>query len=116
MRAVVSKADGTGRRVLAEDVTREKLTWTQFVGWSPDGKTAIFGRGWKSEENGKWEEEHRDFSLITDGYLYDSYLFELAGGKATTVTAVERASNSTVALGFMPATPPKLPFPAPAGG
>src|ERR1700692_1154247 len=60
-RAVVVKADGTGRRVLAEALTREKLTWTEFVGWSPDGKTAIFGRGWKSEENGKWEEEHRDF-------------------------------------------------------
>src|SRR5213595_860612 len=46
MRAVVTKADGTGRRVLAEELTREKLTWTEFVGWSPDGKTAIFGRGW----------------------------------------------------------------------
>src|SRR5260221_181105 len=55
MRAVVSKADGTGRRVLAEDLTREKLTWTQYVGWSPDGKPAIFGRGWKSGATGKWE-------------------------------------------------------------
>jgi TolB protein len=116
MRAVVSKADGTGRRVLAEDLTREKLTWTQFVGWSPDGKTAIFGRGWKSEENGKWEEEHRDFRFSTDGYLYDSYLFELAGGKATNVTAVERVSNYNVALGFMPGDPTKLRFLALVGG
>src|SRR5262249_23005263 len=33
MRAVVIKADGTGRRVLAEDLTREKGSWTQFTGW-----------------------------------------------------------------------------------
>jgi Tol biopolymer transport system component len=116
MRAVVSKADGTGRRVPAEDLTREKLTWTQFVGWSPDGKTAVFGRGWKSEENGKWEEGHRDFRFSTDGYLYDSYLFELAGGKATNVTAVERVSNYNVAMGFMPGDPTKLRFLALVGG
>ena len=33
MRAVVIKPDGTGRRVLAEELTREKGSWTQFVGW-----------------------------------------------------------------------------------
>src|ERR1700743_1127853 len=56
MRAVTIKADGTGRRVLAEELTRDKGYWTQFCGWSPDGKTALFLRGWESEENGKWEE------------------------------------------------------------
>src|SRR5262249_7798431 len=40
MRAVLVKADGTGRRVLAEELTREKGSWTQLVGWSPDGKAA----------------------------------------------------------------------------
>ena len=39
-RAVVIKADGTGRRVLAEELTREAGYSTQFVGWSPDGKAA----------------------------------------------------------------------------
>src|SRR4051794_41702419 len=58
-RAVVVKADGTGRRVLAEELTREQGACTQFVGWSPDGKTARLGRSWKSDEVGKWEEEHR---------------------------------------------------------
>jgi hypothetical protein len=53
MRAVVIKADGTDRRVLAEELTREKGYWAQFYGWSPDGKTAILLRGWESEENGK---------------------------------------------------------------
>src|SRR5205814_678626 len=33
MRAGVIKADGTGRRVLAEELTREAGSWTQFVGW-----------------------------------------------------------------------------------
>ena len=30
MRAVVVKADGTGRRVLAEELTREKHSWNSF--------------------------------------------------------------------------------------
>src|SRR5580765_1640989 len=61
MRAAVVKADGTGRRVLAEEVTREKNSWTQFRGWSPDGTTAVFSRSWMSDENGKWEEDHKTF-------------------------------------------------------
>src|SRR5436309_10481564 len=60
-RAVTVKTDGTGRRVLAEELTREKGYSTQFYGWSPDGKTAILLRRRESEENGKWEEEHKQF-------------------------------------------------------
>src|SRR5690349_1036299 len=40
-RAAVVKADGTGRRPLAEELAREKGYSTQFYGWSPDGQTAI---------------------------------------------------------------------------
>src|SRR5262249_61878173 len=58
-RAVVVKADGTGRRALAEELTREKGYSTQFYGWSPDGKTAILLRTWRSEANGKREEENK---------------------------------------------------------
>src|SRR5262247_1340937 len=43
-RAVVAKADGTGRRVLAKELTLEKGYFTQFYGWSPDGKTAVLLR------------------------------------------------------------------------
>src|SRR5262245_55219162 len=93
-RAAVVKADGTGRRVLAEDLTKEKGSWTQFTGWSPDGKTAIFNRNWQSDENGKWEEEHKTFRSTADGSLSDCYLFDLASGKATNVTAVERVSHA----------------------
>jgi Tol biopolymer transport system component len=102
MRAVVVKADGTGRRVLAEELTREKNSWTQFRGWSPDGKTAVFSRVWMSDENGKWEEEHKTFRFDKGGYSGDGYLFDLAAGKATNVTAVERVSHANEYLQFWP--------------
>ena len=92
-RAVTVKADGTDRRVLAEELTREKGYATQFYGWSPDGKTAILLRSWESEENGKWEEEHKTFRYSKGGWLYDGYLFDLKSGKATNVTGVERVSH-----------------------
>ena len=78
-RAVVVKADGTGRRVLAEELTREAGASTQFVGWSPDGKSARLSRDWKSEEVGKWEEEHKDFRTTGDGVGHDIYLSLLPG-------------------------------------
>jgi Tol biopolymer transport system component len=112
MRAVVIKADGTGRRVLADELTREPNTWTQFAGWSPDGGIAIIGRGWESSENGKWEEEHKTFRFTVDGYLYDSYLLDLASGKATNVTGVERASFHNSGLFFWPSDSARLGFQA----
>ena len=115
-RAVVVKADGTGRRVLAEELTREKGYSTQFAGWSPDGKTAILLRNWQSEANGKWEEAHQQFSFSTDGRLVDGYLFDLASGKATNVTGVERVSHFNEGLGFMPGDTTKLRFSATIGG
>jgi len=102
MRAVVVKADGTGRRVLAEELTREKNSWTQFRGWSPDGKIAVFSRAWMSDENGKWEEEHKDFRFSKGGFSGDGYLFDLAGAKATNVTAVARVSHANEYLQFWP--------------
>jgi TolB protein len=102
MRAMVVKADGTGRRVLAEKLTRQKHSWTQFAGWSPDGKTAILGRGWESAANGKWEEEHKDFRFTADGWLYDMYLLDLASGKATNISAVERVSFYNPGLFYWP--------------
>jgi Tol biopolymer transport system component len=110
MRAVVVKADGSGRRVLAGELTPEKGYWTQFYGWSPDGETAILLRGWVSEENGKWEEEHKTFRYSVDGWLYDGYLFDLASGKATNLTGVERVSHYNVGLGYLPGEPTKLGF------
>jgi len=61
MRAAVVRVDGSGRRVLAEELAREPDTWTQFAGWSPDGTKAIIARGWNDPENACWEEEHKTF-------------------------------------------------------
>src|SRR2546426_3215029 len=93
-RAVVVKADGTGRRVLAEELTREAGYSTQFAGWSPDGKAARLSCDWKSEEVGKWEEEHKDFRTTGDGVRHDMYLVDLASGKATKQPPVERKNQS----------------------
>jgi Tol biopolymer transport system component len=112
MRAAVVKADGSGRLFVAEKLTQKPNTWTQFAGWSPDGRIAIIGRGWESEENGKWEEKHKTFRFTAAGYLYDSYLLDLASGKATNVTAVERVSFHNSGLFFWPGDPKKLGFQA----
>jgi hypothetical protein len=40
-RACLVQAYGSGRRVLAEELARKEHSWTQFAGWSPDGRTAL---------------------------------------------------------------------------
>src|SRR5438093_609647 len=47
MRAVLVNVDTGRRRVLAEDLVRDPDAWTQFAGWSPDGRIAIVERGWQ---------------------------------------------------------------------
>jgi TolB protein len=112
MRAMVVRVDGTGRREIAPDLIREPNSWTQFAGWSPDGRTAIIGRGWESPENGRWEEEHKTFRFTADGWLVDSYLLDIGAGAATNVTAVERASFYNGGLFFWPNDATKLGFTA----
>jgi predicted pyridoxine 5'-phosphate oxidase superfamily flavin-nucleotide-binding protein len=46
MRASVIQADGTHRREIAAELADGPNAWTQFAGWSPDGKMAIVLRGW----------------------------------------------------------------------
>jgi hypothetical protein len=45
-RACLVRADGSGRRVLAEELARKEHSGTQFAGWSPDGRTAVVLRVW----------------------------------------------------------------------
>ncbi len=116
MRARVVRADGTGRRLLAEELSREPHTSTQFAGWSPDGRTAIIGRGWESPENARWEEEHRTFRYTAEGWLYDTYLLDVASGRATNITGVERVSFHNSGVFFWPGDPSKLGFQALIGG
>jgi len=112
MRAVVVHLDGSGCRYLGEELTKEPNTSSQFAGWSPDGKTAVIGWGWKSPENAKWEEENKQFRH-TEGFAsYDNYLIDIATGKTTNVTAVDRVSNYNSALFFWPDDTTKLGFSA----
>jgi Tol biopolymer transport system component len=102
MRAVVVKADGTGRQVVTEELAKEPDTWTQFTGWSPDGKRAIIGVGWQSPENAKWEEENKTFRMDEGKWKVDSCLLDLASGKVANVTAVDRVSHYNGGLFFFP--------------
>ena len=92
MRATLVRSDGAERQRIAEDLATDPDSWTQFAGWSPDGATAVIGRGWESPENARWEEEHRTFRHTADGWLLDSYLVNVASKQAVNVTAVERVS------------------------
>ncbi|MBI3848915.1 MAG: PD40 domain-containing protein [Verrucomicrobia bacterium] len=112
MRAWVVRADGTGHRLLAEQLVRKSNTWTQFAGWSPDGQQVIIGSGWESPENAAWEEEHKEFRFTPDGWLYDMFLLDWASGELTNVTAVERASFYNTGLFFWPKNPKRLGFQA----
>jgi len=111
MRACIVRANGTDRRELAPELAREPYTWTQFAGWSPDGCLAVLGRGWESAENAAWEEEHQTFRM-TEGWLYDIYLLDMASGALTNITAVERVSDYNAGLFFWPGQPDKLGFDA----
>ncbi len=112
MRATVTKADGSGKRTMAEQLADGPDAWTQFAGWSPDGDQAIVYRGWQNPENARWEEEHRTFRFTTNAWLLDSYLVNLASGKVENVTAVERVSFYNSGLFFWPSDPAKLGFTA----
>ena len=115
-RAMLVKADGSERRPLAVELANEPGVWTQFAGWSPDGKTAIIGRAWESLENAQWEEEHKTFRFTPEGWLYDTLLVDVATGKAENVTAVERVSFYNTGLFFWPNDPKTLGFTALIGG
>ena len=115
-RAMVVKADGTQRRSVAVELANEPGAWTQFAGWSPDGKTAVIGRSWDSEENARWEEEHQTFRFTEEGWLYDFYLVDIATGRAENVTAVDRVSFYNAGLFYWQNDPMKLGFTALIGG
>lgn len=114
-RACVVRDDGTGRRELAPELVEKEHSWTQFAGWSPDGRYAILGGGWESPENGAWEEEHKTFRM-TEGWRYDTYLLHMATGTLTNVTEVDRVSPYNSGVFFIPGTPPRLGFTALIGG
>ena len=115
-RAVVVKADGTGRRMLAEELTREKNFWTEFRGWSPDGKIAVFARAWMSDENGKWEEQHKTFRYPKGGFSCDGYLFDLATATAASGGAALAPATAAYPLGNAFGSPSSIWVSAPLLG
>ena len=116
MRAVISREDGSDRRLVAESLASKPNSWTQFAGWSPDGRLAIVGRGWESVENGRWEEEHQQFRHSAAGWLFDMFLVDVATGATTNLTAIDRVSFYNTGLFFWPGNPTKLGFQALIGG
>ncbi|MFN6310132.1 MAG: TolB family protein [Planctomyces sp.] len=111
-RAMLVRADGTQLQTIGSELADIPGAWTQFAGWSPDGRTAVILRGWESAENAQWEEEHKTFRFTLEGWLVDSFLVDMASRKAQNVTAVDRVSFYNSGLFFWPADPSKLGFTA----
>ena len=102
MRAATVKGDGSGRRLVADELIDDPDAWTQLTGWSPDGEQAIVYRGWQDPENAKWEEQHQRFRHLPGKWQLDTYLVGLPSGKVTNVSGVERVSHFNFGLFFMP--------------
>ncbi|MBN1352804.1 PD40 domain-containing protein [candidate division KSB1 bacterium] len=109
-RAFVVRVDGKCRREVAPQLITNANTWTQFAGWSPDGRHAIISCGWESSENAAWEDEHKTFRMIPGAWMLDCYLVEMSTGKAMNLTAVERVSHYNSGLFFWPDDPNRLGF------
>ena len=112
MRAWAVQSDGTDRMQIATELADEPDSWTQFAGWSPDGRTAVIGRGWQNPENAAWEEKHRTFRMTPGNWKYDTHLVDFPGGGPQNVTGVERVSHYNSGLFFWPNDPEHLGFTA----
>ncbi len=112
MQARLVLADGTGARSIGEKLVDDPNAWTQFAGWSPDGKTAIVGRGWEAPANALWEEEHKTFRFEKGSWELDTHLIDLARGTSFNVTGVDRVSFYNSGLFYWPNDPTKLGFTA----
>ena len=113
-RAHVVRADGSGRREIAPHLAAQPDAWTDFAGWSPDGRRAIVHGCWEDPENYAWEREHKTFRM-TEGWLVDSCLVDMATGEVENLTAVERVSIYNTGLFFWPNDPSRLGFQALVG-
>lgn len=112
MRASLVKADGTSPSKIADQLVTEPDSWTQFSGWSPDGRQAIIVRGWEDYENAQWEEKNKNFRHTKKGYLIDSFLVDLETKRPINVTGIDRVSFYNTGLFFWKNEPGKLGFTA----
>lgn len=112
MRAMMVRADGSERREVMPLLIRDANTWTQFAGWSPDGRYAIIHDAWESSENAAWEEEHKTFRHEPGKWRIDAWMVDLTTGEGRNVTAVERISHYNTGVFFWPDDPKRLGFTA----
>jgi Tol biopolymer transport system component len=108
-RAMIVRADGTGRREIGAHLIANENTWTGFGRWWPDGRAAV-GVAWESPENYAWEKEHRTFRMTEGNWLLDGCLVNIDTGEAVNLTAVERVSNYNAGLAPWPGDPTKATF------
>lgn len=100
-RACLVQANGEGRRLVAPELASRENSWTQFAGWSPDGKQAIVLSLWESPENAAWERANKTFRM-TEGWLVDSCLVDIQSGSALNLTSIDRISIYNTGLFFLP--------------
>ncbi|HAC91607.1 MAG TPA: hypothetical protein DCF63_13405, partial [Planctomycetaceae bacterium] len=91
-RSYVVCADGTKRREIGGELVQDQYSWTQFGGWSPDGSKAVLLSARETPENAAWERKNKTFRM-TQGWLMDTCLLDLASGQLTNVSAVDRVSS-----------------------
>ena len=48
-RAMIVRADGTGRREIGASLITRSNSWTQFAGWWSDGRQAIVSSAWRAK-------------------------------------------------------------------
>ena len=108
-RAVIIRADGTGRRELGSAWITDENHWTGFGGWWPDGR-AVVGVAWESPENYAWEKEHKTFRMTEGNWLLDGCLVDIDSGEMVNLTAVDRVSNYSAGLAPWPGDPKRAKF------
>lgn len=99
-RAFMVRADGSERREVGRELITRPHSWTQFAGWSPDGRKAIITSLWESPENAAWEHQNKTFRF-SEGWLVDGNVLDLRTGKLLNVSAIDRVSNHN-AVTFTP--------------
>lgn len=101
-RAMMVNRDGTNAHEVGSELLDSPESWTQFAGWSPDGRSAILVRGWQHPENAQWEEEHKTFRMEPGRWELESCLLDTLTGKLTRPTAIQRVSHYNGGLFFLP--------------
>ena len=100
-RAYVVRTDGSQRRSIGAELASQEHSWTQFAGWSPDGRHAIVYSSWEDPANAQWEREHKTFRM-TEGWLVDSCLVDINNGSIQNLTSSKRVSIYNTGLFFLP--------------